>query len=74
MMMAYDNNGHFDLPAYLLAYVYEDAINPETGALEWTLADAIALAADLKQHDGIEADPQETYEIMMEFDAQDNED
>ena len=27
-----------------------------------------------EQYDGIDADPQEIYELMMEFDAQDNED
>ena len=31
-------------------------------------------ADDLLQEDGIVADPQEIYEIMMEFDAQDNDD
>jgi DNA-binding NarL/FixJ family response regulator len=35
--------------------------------------DAISLADDLKQHDGIDADPQEIFELMMEFDRQDAE-
>ena len=33
----------------------------------------ISLADDLKQHDGIDADPQEIFELMMEFDRQDAE-
>jgi hypothetical protein len=37
------------------------------------MADAISLADDLKQHDGIDADPQEIFELMMEFDRQDAE-
>ena len=71
MFMAYDINGHFDLPAYLLAHVYDDARDEETGELNFTLEDATALADDLKRGEGIDADPQEIFEIMMEFAAQD---
>ena len=42
--------------------------------IQWTMEEAILLADDLKRHDGIDADPREIYEIMMAFDAQDNDD
>lgn len=66
-------DGSFDLPAFLLGEVY-GPIQVDGKHIQWSLADAINLAEDLKKHDGIDADPQEIYEIMMEFDAQDNED
>ena len=62
----------FDLPAFLLGEIYGQQ-QEEGQRLRWTLADAIALAEDMKRYDGIDADPQEIYEIMMEFDAQDAE-
>ena len=62
----------FDLPSYLLGEVYGPQ-HEEGQRLQWTLADAISLAEDLKRYDGIDADPQEIYEIMMEFDSQDAE-
>lgn len=66
-------DGSFDLPAFLLGEIY-GPMQVDGQHIEWTLEDAVSLAADLKREDGIEADPQEIYEIMMEFDAQDNED
>lgn len=62
----------FDLPAFLLSEIYGPQ-HEEGQRLHWTLANAIALAEDMKRYDGIDADPQEIYEIMMEFDAQDAE-
>lgn len=62
----------FDLPGFLLGEVY-GPMQQEGVRLQWTLADAVSLADDLKQHDGIDADPQEIYDIMMEFDRQDAE-
>ncbi len=60
----------FDLPAFLLDKLYD----PEEINSGWTLADAINLAEDIRRYDGIECDPQEIYEIMMEFARQDAED
>lgn len=62
----------FDLPGFLLGEVY-GPMQQEGVRLQWTLTDAVSLADDLKQHDGIDADPQEIYDIMMEFDRQDAE-
>ena len=62
----------FDLPAFLLGEVY-GPMQVDGEHIRWTMADAIALADDLEREDGITADPQEIYEIMMAFDAQDNE-
>ena len=66
-------DGTFDLPAFLLGEVY-GPMQVEGQHIQWTMEDAIVLADDLKRHDGIDADPREIYEIMMEFDAQDNDD
>ena len=66
-------DGTFDLPAFLLGEVY-GPMQVEGQHIQWTLEDAILLADDLKRHDGIDVDPREIYEIMMEFDAQDNDD
>ena len=66
-------DGTFDLPAFLLGEVY-GPIQVDGQHIQWTMEDAISLADDLKREDGIDADPQEIYEIMMEFDAQDNGD
>ena len=63
-------NPDFDLPAFLLGKLY-DNMDWENG---WTLADAIALAEDIRRYDGIDCDPQEIYEIMQEFHEQDAED
>ena len=60
----------FDLPAFLLSKLY-DNMDLDDG---WTLADAIALAEDIRRYDGIDCDPQEIYEIMREFHEQDAED
>ena len=64
-------DGTFDLPAFLLGEVY-GPMQVDGQHIQWTMEDAISLADDLKREDGIDADPQEIYEIMMEFDAQDN--
>ena len=40
----------------------------------WTLADAVALAEDIRRYDGLDCDPQEIFEIMREFHEQDAED
>ena len=66
-------DGTFDLPAFLLGEVY-GPMQVDGQHIQWTMEDAITLADDLKREDGIDADPQEIYEIMMEFDAQDNGD
>ena len=65
-------DGTFDLPAFLLGEVY-GPMQVDGQHIQWSMEDAISLADDLKREDGIDADPQEIYEIMMEFDAQDNE-
>ena len=65
-------DGTFDLPAFLLGEVY-GPMQVDGQHIQWTMEDAISLADDLKREDGIDADPQEIYEIMMEFDGQDNE-
>ena len=65
-------NDTFDLPGFLLGEVY-GPIQQDGQRLQWTLADSVSLAEDLKRHDGIDADPQEIYDIMMEFDRQDAE-
>ena len=56
-------NSDFDLPAFLLSKLY-DNMDWENG---WTLADAVALAEDIRRYDGIDCDPQEIYEIMNEL-------
>ena len=66
-------DGTFDQPAFLLGEVY-GPMQVDGQHIQWTMEDAISLADDLKRKDGIDADPQEIYEIMMEFDAQDNDD
>lgn len=66
-------DGTFDLPAFLLGEVY-GPMQVDGQHIQWTMEDAISLADDLKRENGIDADPQEIYEIMMEFDAQDNGD
>ncbi len=63
-------NTEFDLPAFLLGKLYD----PEEIASGWTLADAINLAEDIRKYDGVDCDPQEIYEIMLEFARQDAED
>ena len=63
-------NTEFDLPAFLLGKLYD----PEDIASGWTLADAINLADDICKYDGEDCDPQEIYEIMLEFARQDAED
>lgn len=72
-------DGSFDLPAFLLGEIYgpmaEGPLPQVEGQhIDWSLADSLSLADDLKREDGIDVDPQEIYEIMMEFDAQDNDD
>ena len=66
-------DGSFDLPAYLLGEVY-GPIQVDGRHIDWSMERSVSLANDLKRYDGIDADPQEIYEIMMEFDAQDNGD
>ena len=63
-------NTEFDLPAFLLRQRY----HPEQIASGWTLADAINLADHIRKYDGEDCDPQEIYEIMLEFARQDAED
>ena len=63
----------FDLPAFLLGEVY-GPIQVDGKHIDWSMECSVSLANDLKRFDGIDADPEEIYEIMMEFDAQDNED
>ena len=65
-------DGSFDLPAYLLGEVY-GPIQVDGRHIDWSMERSVSLANDLKRYDGIDADPQEIFEIMMEFDAQDNE-
>ena len=65
-------DGSFDLPAFLLGEVYSP-IQVDGRHIDWSMERSVSLANDLKRYDGIDADPQEIYEIMMEFDAQDNE-
>ena len=66
-------DGSFDLPAFLLGEVY-GPIQVDGRHIDWSMERSVSLANDLKRYDGIDADPKEIYEIMMEFDAQDNED
>ena len=66
-------DGTFDLPAFLLGEVY-GPMQVDGQHIQWSMEEAVLLADDLKRHDGIDADPREIYEIMMEFDAQDNDD
>lgn len=61
----------FDLPAYLLGEIY-GSIFEEEKHICWTIEDSQELSEYLKEHHNVEADPQEIYEIMMEFDRQDN--
>ena len=66
-------DGSFDLPAFLLGEVY-GPIQVDGRHIDWSMERSVSLANDLKRYDSIDADPKEIYEIMMEFDAQDNED
>ena len=66
-------DGSFDLPAFLLGEVY-GPIQVDGRHIDWSMERSVSLANDLKQYDGIDADPQEIYELMMEYDAQDNDD
>lgn len=66
-------DGTFDLPAFLLGEVY-GPMQVDGQHIQWSMEEAVLLADDLKRHDGIDADPREIYEIMMAFDAQDNDD
>jgi len=68
-----NQDGSFDLPAFLLGEVY-GPIQVDGRHIDWSMERSVSLANDLKRYDGIDADPQEIYELMMEFDAQDNED
>ena len=63
-------NSDFDLPAFLLGKLY-DNMDWDNG---WTVADAFALAEDIRRYDGLDCDPQEIYEIMREFQEQDADD
>ena len=62
-------NPSFDLPAFLLDKLYE-SMDWDDG---WTLADAVALAEDIRRYDGLDCDPQEIFEIMREFHEQDTD-
>ena len=66
-----NNDIEFDLPGFLHSEVYT---HMETGELdEWSLADAINLAEDIRKYDGIDCDPQEIWDILAEFARQDAE-
>ena len=65
-------DGTFDLPAFLLGEVY-GPIQVDGQHIRWSQADSLSLADDLLREDGIVADPQEIYDIMLEFDRQDAE-
>ena len=68
-----NQNDIFDLAEFLLSEIY-GPMQVDGQHIQWTMQDSIDLSIDLK-HDGIDdSDPQEIYELMMEFDAQDNED
>ena len=58
----------FDLPAYLLGNIYPQM--DEADCEGWNLVEAETLAHDFLL-DGIVADPEEIYEIITEFIAQD---
>ena len=62
-------NPSFDLPAFLLDKLY-DNMDWDDG---WTLADAVALAEDIRRYDRLDCDPQEIFEIMREFHEQDTD-
>lgn len=50
-----NNDIEFDLPGFLHSEIYP---HMETGELdEWSLADAINLAEDIRKYDGIDCDP-----------------
>lgn len=59
----------FDLPAYLLKNVYAHMDSGDS----WTPEEAEKVAADIHQCDGISLDPEEVYQIIAEFRAQDTE-
>ena len=63
----------FDLPAYLLGEIY-GPMQVDGEHIEWNLEESRKLAADLKNHYNIDADPEEINAIMLEFDRQDTED
>ena len=66
-----NNDIEFDLPGFLHSEIYP---HMETGELdEWFLADAINLAEDIRKYDGIDCDPQEIWDILVEFARQDAE-
>ena len=62
-------NPSFDLPAFLLDKFYDNT-DWDSG---WTLADAVALAEDIRRYNGLDCDPQEIYEIMREFREQESD-
>lgn len=61
----------FDLFDYLMECVY--AYMGKEEKQHWCLEDAKDVAHDIKLRDGVEADPQEIYEIIAEFIEQDAE-
>ena len=61
-------DGSFDLPAFLLGEVY-GPIQVDGRHIDWSMEYSVSLANDQKRYNGIDADPEEIYEIMMEFDA-----
>ena len=62
--------GEFDLPAYLLGEIYGPMSDDEP--FEWSLADSEALAKELRHEYVVIVDPQEIYDLMMEFYHQDH--
>ena len=61
----------FDLAAYLMGEIY-GPMQEDGEHIQWSMQDSLDLAADLKEQYGIDSDAEEIYELMMEFDAQDN--
>ena len=59
----------FDLPAFLLAKVYDNMDGEDVQG--WSREEAAVLARDLRTHDGLNCDPGEIYEIISEFILQD---
>ena len=62
--------GEFDLPAFLLGEIYPQMDEDEKE--KWNLIEAECLAHDLLL-DGVDADPDEVYELIAEFIEQDAE-
>ena len=62
-------HSEFDLPDFLLRKIYDHM--SEDDVQGWDHSEAAALAHDLRMYDGIDCDPDETFEIISEFIQQD---